>query len=629
MYIRRTVSKQGKKTYVNHLLVESVATPKGPRQRTICSLGDLGPRPREEWLKLAHKMEGALSGQISLFEDDTDPIAKAAIEKVKSTAARRERGTSPSPARERKSVVAVDTDRVETENHREAGPVHAGLQMYKRLEIDEILKSLKFSEDACRLTAAMVMNRLVCPSSEHAMPGWFERTALSDILGFDFSKINDDRLYRHMDRLYPLRGEIEKCLAERERTLFNLDETVFLYDLTSTYFEGLMLANPQAKRGYSRDKRPDCKQVVIGLVLDREGFPKAHEIFDGNRQDRTTVGEMLDVLEARAGVRKGATVVVDRGMAFDDDIREITRRGYRYLVAGRQAERNHWLAEFEEKEGWQEIFREPSPTNPLQEKSRVFVKAAEKEGAHYVLCLSEGRKAKDRAIREKQESRLIEDLKKLKKRAEKGNVKKPFAIHQSIGRIRERYPRVARYYAIEYDDSQSSFSWAVKAQARAVAEELDGGYILKTDRDDLNAEELWNTYIMLTRVEAAFRDMKSPLCERPVFHQLKRRTQTHIFLCVLAYHLLVSIEHMLRQAGDHRAWETVREILKSHQVATVILPTTSGEELHIRKAGRAEPQHKDIYRKLRIPESPMKPVRTWHLAGDSMDSDEISGQTTI
>jgi len=639
MYIRKTVSKQGGKTYTNYLLVESVATPKGPRQKTICSLGDLGPRTREEWLKLACKMEDALTGQMSLFQEEADPEVDAMVEKARERRNRKQappqppklppegpppEGTLPAaspPAGCEKRVVEVDTDGVEMERHREAGPVHVGLQMCRRLGIEEILESMGLSGDTRQLTIAMILNRFICPSSEHAMSDWFERTALSDILGFDFSKVNDDRLYRNMDCLYPLRSKIESALAERENTLFNLENTILLYDLTSTYFEGLMLGNPQAKRGYSRDKRPDCKQVVIGLVLGSEGFPKAHEVFDGNLQDRKTVGEILDILKARVGLKEGSTVVMDRGMAFDENLDEVNARHLHYIVAGRQTERNQWLAEFEEEDGWKEIFRTPSPTNPAQEKSRVFVKAAEKDGHTYVLCLSEGRKQKDRAIREKQEGRLLEDLKKLQKRVEKGNIKKPSVIHQSIGRLKERYSRVARYYAIEYDSKQGRFSWTVKADARAKAEELDGGYILKTDRQDLSGEELWRIYIMLTRVESAFRDMKSPLCERPIFHQLKRRAQTHIFLCVLAYHLLVSVEHILREQGDHRSWETIREVLRTHQVATIILPTTSGEELHIRKGGRAEPQHKDIYRKLRIPEKPMKPVRTWHPAKGAMDSD--------
>jgi transposase len=194
-----------------------------------------------------------------------------------------------------------------------------------------------------------------------------------------------------------------------------------------------------------------------------------------------------------------------------------------------------------------------------------------------------------------------------------GKLKEEGKIHEAIGRLKERYPRVARYYQIEYDAESKGLRFLEKAEKKAVAEELDGGYLLKTDRQDMEAEEIWRTYMLLTRAESAFRDMKSPLRERPIFHHLAHRTQAHIFLCVLAYHLLVAIEHTLREAGDHRSWETIREELSTHQVVTVVLPTTSGEELHIRRATKAEANHQDIYRKLRIPEEPMRPVRTWHL----------------
>src|SRR5208283_5158008 len=203
---------------------------------------------------------------------------------------------------------------------------------------------------------------------EHAMPEWIRNTALADILGTDFSGLNDEALYRNLDRLHPNREAIERELAEREKTLFSLDDSIFLYDLTSTYFEGEALANPQAKRGYSRDKRPDCKQVVVGLVLDRDGFPKAHEVFDGNTQDRESLDTMLDALEKRTGKRPGTTVIVDRGMAYEQNLEQIRQRGYHYLVAGRQPERNQWLGELESEEGWEAVVRTPSPQNPFQKK---------------------------------------------------------------------------------------------------------------------------------------------------------------------------------------------------------------------------------------------------------------------
>jgi hypothetical protein len=297
MYIRKTKRVYKGKTYINHLLVESVLTPKGPRQRTICSLGSLEPAPSEQWLMLAHKMESALQGQLSVegAQGKIEPL----LDKVRrGRRADREIGKGCGKGR---SLVVVDVDRVETEEHREAGPVHVGHQIWGQLGLDKILLEAGLSERACTLSEAMTLNRLVFSLSELAMPDWIRRTALGDILGEDFSKLNEDSLYRNLDRLHPNREPIERELAERERTLFNLDETLYLYDLTSTYFEGQAEANPQAKRGYSRDKRPDCKQVLVGLVLDRDGFPKAHEIFEGNRQDRSTVKEMIEILRNERG----------------------------------------------------------------------------------------------------------------------------------------------------------------------------------------------------------------------------------------------------------------------------------------------------------------------------------------
>ena len=388
--------------------------------------------------------------------------------------------------------------------------------------------------------------------------------------------------------------------------------------MTSTYFEGQAPVNKQAKRGYSRDKRPDCKQVVVGLVLDRDGFPKAHEVFDGNVQDRKTVDQMLDVLEKRTGKKAGGTVIVDRGMAFDENIEQIRSRGLHYLVAGLQWERNEWLDEME-KDDWEQVIRTPSPRNPFQKKTKVEVKRREKGEEVYILCRSEGRKEKDRAIREKHEGKLLEDVRKLQARVAKGHLKKEEKIHQAIGRIKERYPRVARYHRIEYDSERKELLSFEEVEKKAIAEKLDGTYVMKTDRKDMTADEIWRTYILLTRVEDAFRDMKSPLMERPIFHHLQNRTQTHIFLCVLAYHLLAAIEHRFLQHGVYTSWWTLRQELSTHQVVTVVMPTTDGRVLHIRKATVPEPTHREIYAMLGIPMEVIPPAKTWYrnLAGAS------------
>jgi transposase len=606
MYIRKSTRTYKGKTYTNHLLVESVQTAKGPRQRTICSLGSLEPAPAEDWLGLAHKLQSALRGQKFLSASATE------IQEGEERAHKQKKTTVRSDGD--RSTVTVDPDRIQIEQAREAGPVYVGHQLWSQLGMNRILQEAGLSSRTCRLTEVMTLNRLISPSSEHAMPDWIRRTALGDILREDFSELEDEALYRNLDRLHPNREAIERALAEKEKTLFNLDDTVYLYDLTSTYFEGQARANPQAKRGYSRDKRPDCKQVVVGLVLDRDGFPKAHEIFDGNRQDRRSLDQMLDALEKRTGKKLGATVIVDRGMAFEENLEQIRKRKLHYLVAGRQPERNQWLEELENDEGWEEVHRTPSPRNPFQKKTRVEIKRRQKDDIVYLLCRSEGREEKDRAIREKQETKLIADLNRLQRRVARGRLKKESEIQRTIGRLLERYPRVARYYGISYDAVQKNLSWNERTDKKATAQKLDGSYVLKTDRQDLSADEIWRTYMLLTRVEDAFRDIKSPLMERPIFHHLQNRTQTHIFLCVLAYHLLAAIEHRFLQAGVHTSWGTIRDQLRTHQVITIVLPEDHhGRVLTIRKATAPEPEHRQIYATLGISVEVMQPVKSWHL----------------
>jgi len=604
VFIKRTTRRVGAKTYVNHLLVESVATPQGPRHRTICSLGTLAPAPADEWRGLARKLSAALGGQTTLV---LDPVVAALAERAGPPRRRAHAGAAAA----RDDVVAIHTNQVRVEDVREAGPVHVGHQMWQALTVNTILAEAGLSGRAQLLTELMTLNRLVSPTSEPAMPEWIRRTALGDILGTDFTTLADDALYRNLDRLHPQRAAIEQALAARERTLFNLDDTLYLYDLTSTYFEGQCRHNPQAQRGYSRDHRPDCKQVVVGLVLDRDGFPKAHEVFDGNRQDRTTLDAMLEALEQRTGQHGGATVVVDRGLAFAENLAQIRARGHHYIVAGRPPERHEHVDAFTDDAGWTEIVRTPSPRNPGQHKTRVTIKRAVSGDEVHLLCRSDGRQAKDRAIRNQQEQRFLTALTKLHTRVARGRLRAPAKIHEALGRLKERYPRVARFYALAYDDATRTVTGTTQADLQSRAQQLDGAYLLRTDRHDLSDEEIWRLYILLTRVEGAFRAMKSPLMERPIFHHLQNRVQTHIFLCVLAYHLLVAIEKRFLDHGVHTSWATLREQLSTHHVVTVVLPSTNGQTRRIRKTSTPEPIHREIYGTLQIPFEVMRPVTTW------------------
>ena len=347
--------------------------------------------------------------------------------------------------------------------------------------------------------------------------------------------------------------------------------------------------------------------MLVGLVVNRDGFPLAHEIFEGNVRDHKTLSEMLDLLGKRVPLEPGRTVVVDRGMSFDENLEQIKARGLRYLVASRQKERDQWLGDFEDSEGFEEI----EPSTPSQKKTPVKVKMNRTENETHVLCMSPGRKEKDRAIREKQEKRLLADLAKLEKRVEQGRLVKTEEIGEAIGRLKERYPRVARYYRIEYEAQTKSFSYEPDTDKRTAAEKLDGSYLLKTDRTDLSAEEAWRIYTLLTRAEEAFRSMKSPLAERPIFHHLERRVETHIFLCLLAYHLLVTIEKRLRDRGLHTSFATIREQLKNHVVCTTVIPAANGRVLRIRKASKPEPHHAKLYELLGVPQQIIRPKKTW------------------
>src|SRR5215467_3018837 len=604
MYLRRTTRMLKGRTYVNYQLVVSVRTPNGPRQKTICSLGDLGPGSREEWAKRARKLEHAVAGQEDLFEP-SDAEAKRMLEKAK---AKHIGNSQQSYGGEH---ITIDPKLITTECHREAGTVHVGYEFFKRLGLHDILKAQELPERTLQLACAMTLNRLIRPASEHAMPAWIKRTALGDILEQDFADLGESSLYRVLDALHPHRGAIEAELVERERSLFNLDTSIYLYVLTSLYFEGLAEANPKAKRGHNRDGRPECKQVVVGLVVGREGFPICHEVFAGNTQDVTTLEAMLDRLSARVGLPAGSTIVMDRGLASAKNIAQLESRKLHYIIASRQSERDRWLASFADTVAFTQVIREPSPTNPGQKKTRVDVQLVRSEECNYVLCRSEQRIEKDKAIREKQEQRLIDDLEGLSKRVASGRLSEAKEIGEAIGRLKERYPRVARFYDISHDEKAKSFEYKRVEKKYDIAQQLDGTYLLKTDRSDISADEGWRIYALLSRAEDAFRDMKSPLSERPIHHQKEHRVEAHIFVCLLAFHLLVAIEQTLLDEKVHTSWATVREALKTHQVSTVVLPTPDGRSLRIRMGSTPDPEVKELYNRLHISEKVITPVRCW------------------
>lgn len=604
MFIKKNVRTHGDKSYVTHLLVESVNTPAGPRHRTICNLGHMAPGPKEEWLELAERIQAALAGQPSLFPDPRVDEAVARVREQQAKAGAEPK--APSTRQTIPAVVPVRTDGVQTQDSREVGPLHVGHQVWQRLQMTAILKAAGMAASAIKLTEVMTLNRLVHPDSERAMVDWARRVAVSDVLGVDVDKLNHDRFYRNMDKLHGKRFQIENLLREREKSLFSLNDTLILYDLTNTYFEGEAKGTPKAKRGHSKEKRTDCKLVALGLMVDGEGFPVGHEVMDGNTIDGTTVPAMLDSLEARTGRLGGSTIVMDRGFASAANLALVRSREHHYLMAGFQNQRGDLLDDFEAVDGWEEI-------QPTSVKVPVQIKRIERDDEVLLLCISAARAEKDRAIREKQEGRLLAALADLATSVErasaKGSPMSDEALGERIGRLRERYTRAARYYAVSREDGV--LMWALKAEQHRRAQQLDGAYFLRTSNKALGAEEIWRTYITLTRIESAFRDLKGTLDLRPIHHRKEMRVETHLFLCVLAYHLQTAIERTLQQAGDHTSWETLREELRTHQVVTTILPTEDGRTLAIRKAGIPDRRVREIYRLLGLDQESMKPLRIW------------------
>lgn len=590
MYIRDAYKKRGDKKYSCLVLVETIRTKKGPRQKTILTLGNIDV-PREQWALLTEMLRRRLSGQRSMFPDEPEGLQAV----TESIVARLRRKGKLKAAREEgrpEDVIRTDIGELKVEEPRMLGPVLVAEEYWKRLGMTEVLKGCEMSRKEIGRAKVEVFGRLVEPMSENATADWVKRTALCDIPGNESVSVRRDALYRVSDRLLENKEKIEEALREKERGLFRLEEKIYLYDLTSSYFEGAAESNSKAKHGYSRDGRGDCKQVVVGLVVDEEGFVKGHEVYEGDRTDITTLKDTVERLRERLRDKtKEPTIVVDRGMVSEEKLESIRGMGMKYIVAARHSERQRRFDEFEGLE-----------MKEIRTKSGGTLKVVLKEieGDVYVLCKSDERGEKDKGIRERFKGRIEEALGKLGRNIESGRLKDMGKIEQKIGRIKERFRRVARHYTIETTQSHG----IIHLQWRNTEEEegkYDGTYLLRTNRKDLTEQEIWSLYIMLTRVERAFRDLKSNLGLRPIYHQKEHRVDSHLFISVLAYHLLHAIEHTLREKGETRSWNTIKQILQTHQVVTVVLPDADGIHVHhVRVATEVEAAQGEIYKKLGV-----------------------------
>jgi len=404
---------------------------------------------------------------------------------------------------------------------------------------------------------------------------WYHRTALGQMLAVAAGKVNSARLYRTLDTILPLKSDIETHLKQRVGELFSPDFDLLLYDVTSTYFEGQAKANPQAKHGYSRDHRGDCKQVCIGLVATQDGFPLAYEVFSGNRADVTTVEEMVEIMESKYG-RARRIWVMDRGMVSEDNLQFLRNRGGFYLVGTPRGMLKRFEAYLLDRD-WSEV----------QEGIEVKLVNSPNGQETFVLCRSADRREKEKAIHERFSERIEAGLSKLDKELKRARKKRDRAVlERRIGRLLGKNSRAAGGFKIEVAEDKTCPAslqlrwWHIEAW-RQWSSLSEGCYLLRTNLTEQSPEKLWQTYMQLTDVEAVFRTGKSDLKIRPIWHQLEHRVQGHILFSFLAYALWKTLQIWMERSGLGRGVRTVIEEFARLKANDVILKTSANREIKL------------------------------------------------
>jgi transposase len=470
----------------------------------------------------------------------------------------------------------------------------------EQLALREALEKLGFNRHQMAAALGNIVARMAFPTSELASHGWLQqRSGLGELLGYDFEAMGLDRLYQASDQLWQHKAALEYHLYGRERALFAFEETITLFDLTNTFFEGELKGVAKAKRGRSKEKRNDCPLVTLGLVLDGSGFPRTSEVFPGNASEPETLEHMLTQLNSQ----KGSTVVMDAGLASEDNIAWLVAQGYRYLVVSRKRRRTF--------DPTQAVTVKETPGQAVRMQRVVNTATGEVE----LHCHSQAREQKEQAIQDRFSERFESALQSLSEGlSKKGTTKRYDKVLERMARLKEKYSRAAQHYAIRVEHNEQSGNAAVihwerkeKAQTQAIH---PGVYCLRTNLSEWDETTLWNTYTMLTDLEAVFRSLKSELGLRPNYHQKATRIEGHLFITLLAYHLVQTIRTQLKSQGIHDSWDTIRRKMDNQQRITVSLKQADGKTVHIRKATRAEPHQRAIYVALGISTHPGQVQKT-------------------
>jgi len=574
MYLRRHSKKVAGEDYGYWSLVESLRTARGPRQRIVATIGKLPDYDQEEqigWEEIGRILDGKPSPEPGLFEKSEEPPLWA----------------------------KVNLNRVSVERLRHFGDIYLALLLWSKLGFASFCKErlLAGREEIpwAVMVCILVIARFCAPSSElQIADSWYSKTALDDLLGVPSDKINEDRLYRALDALLPHKDELCRHLQARYGELFGTTFDFLFYDITSTYFEGNAKGNLQAKRGYSRDKRPDCPQVCIGLVASREGLPLSFEIFDGNRVDVTTTQEMIQIMESKYG-KANRIWVMDRGMVSEDNLDYMRKKGARYLVGTPKS----MLKKFEQQllsQDWEEV------------QSGVEVRLCsvpDSQGETFVLCRSQGRREKENAILNRFVQNMEAGLAKMEASMASGKLQDRQKAERRIGRLQERNSRAASLFTITMietgTEKEKKLEMTVHKNEDRYRQLLENGgyYLLRTNWNKADPKAIWNTYIQLTEVEDAFRTVKHDLGMRPVYHQKKDRTHAHILVCFLSLAMWRTLQQWMKASGLGTAPRKLLEEMREIKSLDVLLPTRD-KQVRLRVVSTAPKELKVLLQRMKV-----------------------------
>jgi transposase len=551
MYLRHTIRKKDGKVHRYWCLVRSVRVGRRVIQQTVAHLGELDDQGQIQARALAHKLIGSPE-QAPLFSDGSEHL-----------------------------TVPVRLKGIRLERSRQFGDVYLALALWRGTGLaqlcNELLPAGKERVAWEKIAAILVAARLCEPASElHIAEDWYRRTALCDLLQVGEEEINKDRLYRGLDCLLKHKVAIEAHLSRRVGELFAVQNEVLLYDVTSTYFEGEAEANQLAQRGYSRDHRPDCKQVLIALIVTFDGFPLGYEVFAGNTHDSQTLQTIVTTMEARHGT-VGRVWIADRGMASRENLSWLRQTGRRYIIGAPKSELKKFAEALADTAGWREV----------REGVEVKLTRCPDTSETVVLCRSAERRGKEQAMHDKFSKRIEAALKRLAGRIARSKRRLDREeVNRQIGRILQQNQRAAQRFKVRLPEDSAPAGFRLEVQVNTSFDDWaalsEGAYLLRSNVSDWKDEQLWKAYIQLTQAEAAFRIQKDQLKVRPVWHQRSDRVEAHIFVCFLAFVLWKTLEMWQSRAGLGNSPRTILEELARIQSHDVVLPTATLGQVRLR-----------------------------------------------